>query len=359
MEIQEKTKKVLKDYKVDALLLTSPANMRYLSGFQGEGYVYISKKQRLIVTDSRYTVAAKAESPDFEILCWNSKSYFSFLQEALKQDGARALGFEDLFMTVAEWNRLKEALSEVSVDLIPLAKGVSRLRQIKSPEEIDRIRQAEAIGDRAFSKILQKVQAGMTEKEVAAWLEFFMKEEGAEGLSFDTIAASGPHTAMPHAIPTDRKLQEGDFLTMDFGCIYQGYCSDMTRTISIGRASEDLRNIYEIVARAQQTALDNITPGMTGSEIDALARDVIEEAGYGQYFGHSLGHSVGLEIHENPNFSPREESVILPGMVISVEPGIYVEGLGGVRIEDLVVITEDGCENLANSPKELIEVEVK
>ncbi|MCR5690932.1 MAG: aminopeptidase P family protein [Eubacterium sp.] len=356
MEIQEKTKKVLKDYKVDALLLTSPANMRYLSGFQGEGYVYISKKQRLIVTDSRYTVAAKAESPDFEILCWNSKSYFSFLQEALKKDGAGSLGFEDLSMTVAEWEKLKEAVGDL--DLRALGRGLSELRQVKSPEEIERIRQAEAIGDRAFSKILKKIQVGMTEKEVAAWLEFYMKEEGAEGLSFDTIAASGPHTAMPHAIPTDRRLEEGDFLTMDFGCIYQGYCSDMTRTISIGRASEELRNIYEIVARAQQTALDNITPGMTGCEIDALARDVIEEAGYGQYFGHSLGHSVGLEIHENPNFSPREEAVILPGMVVSVEPGIYVEGLGGVRIEDLVVITEDGCENLAHSPKELIEVEV-
>lgn len=195
----------------------------------------------------------------------------------------------------------------------------------------------------------------MTEKQVAAWLEFYMKEEGAEGFSFDTIAASGLHSAMPHAVPTDKRLENGDFLTMDFGCLYQGYCSDMTRTVVMGRANAKQREVYETVLRAQETALQGIRPGMTGREIDSLAREVITKAGYGKCFGHSLGHSVGLEIHERPNFSPKEETVIWPGMVITVEPGIYIEGFGGVRIEDVVILTENGCENITHSPKNLIE----
>ena len=174
--------------------------------------------------------------------------------------------------------------------------------------------------------------------------------------SFDTIAASGEHSAMPHAIPTDKKLENGDFLTMDFGCLYQGYCSDMTRTVVIGSASEKQREIYDTVLKAQETALLGIRPGMKGSQIDAMARDVITDAGYGKYFGHALGHSVGLEIHESPNFSPREETVIKPGMVVTVEPGIYIEGIGGVRIEDVVIITEDGCENITHSTKKLLEL---
>ena len=183
-----------------------------------------------------------------------------------------------------------------------------------------------------------------------------MKEEGAEGFSFDTIAASGLNSAMPHAVPTDKKLEQGDFLTMDFGCLYHGYCSDMTRTVVIGKASEKQRKVYDTVLLAQKTAMDQMRPGMTGRQIDALARDVIREAGYGEYFGHSLGHSVGLEIHERPVFSKNEKTVIQPGMVITVEPGIYIENFGGVRIEDVVVITENGCESLAHSPKELIEI---
>ena len=192
---------------------------------------------------------------------------------------------------------------------------------------------------------------------MAAHIEFYMRDAGAEGTSFDTIAASGIHSSMPHAVPTDKVLEEGDFLTMDFGCLVNGYCSDMTRTIVYGRADEKQKEIYDVVLQAQMAALQAIKPGMTGKEVDAIARDVIKEAGYGDCFGHSLGHSVGLEIHETPCFSPREESVIEPGMVITVEPGIYVEGFGGVRIEDVVVITEDGCENITHSPKERMEIQ--
>lgn len=356
---KETCKKILQTGKVDALLLTDSANMRYVAGFTGEGYVYISDKQAIVVTDSRYTIAAKKECPGFAVVEWKSKGYYAALQHAIKEDGVRRLGIEDEVMTVAGKNRLVSSLADAGLTEVQtdeLGLSVTECRQIKTAHEIRFIEEAEAIGDRAFSKLLTVLKAGMTEKQVAAWLEFFMKEEGAEGFSFDTIAASGLNSAMPHAVPTDKKLEEGDFLTMDFGCIHQGYCSDMTRTVIIGHANDRQRNVYETVLAAQRAALEGIRPGMTGKEIDALARNVITENGFGSYFGHSLGHSVGLEIHEKPCFSPGDESLIKPGMVITVEPGIYIEDLGGVRIEDVVVITEDGCRNLTHSPKELMEI---
>lgn len=351
--------KILQDAPVEGILLTDPANMRYVSGFTGEGYVYLSRNHLLVVTDSRYTVAAEAECPGYQVIKWSKDGYYEPLMKAVKEDGIHTLGIEDEEMTVAGFDRLCGKIKEAGVkglETEPLKDYVTAYRAVKTPEEIARIKEAEAIGDRAFARLLPKLGIGMTEKQVAAWLEFLMKEEGAEGFSFDTIAASGIHSAMPHAVPTDRKLAEGDFLTMDFGCRYQGYCSDMTRTVVIGRASERQREIYHTVLCAQQAALEGMRPGMTGKEIDALARDVIEEAEYGGYFGHSLGHSVGLEIHESPVFSTKEETVIRPGMVITVEPGIYIEDFGGVRIEDVVVMTEDGCENITYSPKELNEI---
>ena len=356
---KEEGEKILHSATVDALFVTNPANMRFLAGFTGEGYVYFSKKQKMVVTDSRYTIAATAECEGFVVVEWDKKGYYIPLLEALKEEGIKRLGIEDETMTVAEYEKLKQALKNVeleSVQLTLMKTQITERRAIKSEEEIEKIRQAEAIGDRAFAKLIPELKAGMTEKQVAARIEYLMKEEGAEGFSFETIAASGIHSAMPHAVPTDKVLENGDFLTMDFGCLYQGYCSDMTRTVVIGEASKKHKEIYDIVKQAQETALAGIRPGLTGKEIDALARTVIEEAGYGECFGHSLGHSVGLEIHENPCFSRKEETVIQPGMVITVEPGIYIENFGGVRIEDVVVITETGCENITHSPKELLEI---
>lgn len=357
---KEIEKGLLQSLEIDALILTGAANMRYMSGFTGEGYVYLSKNCRMVVTDSRYTIATKAECADFEVYEWGRDGYYAKLVERMQQDRVKKLGFEDQVMTVSSYERMKEELAKAGlseVEFVPVKGHVNGLRAVKTAEEQERIRQAEAIGDRAFAKIVRKLKSGMTEKQVAALLEFYMKEEGAEGLSFETIAASGLHSAMPHAIPTDKVLEEGDFLTMDFGCLYQGYCSDMTRTVVIGKANDRQKELYDTVLRAQQTALAGIRPGMTGKEIDALAREVIKKAGYGEYFGHSLGHSVGLEIHESPNFSSKEERVIEPGMVITVEPGIYIEGFGGVRIEDVVIITEEGCENITHSPKQLLEME--
>lgn len=358
---KEVAERLFQTLKIDALILTGAPNMRYLSGFTGEGYVFQSKNCQLVVTDSRYTIAAKAECPDCEVLLWGKDGYYTKLIEQVKKDQIRRLGFEDKLMTVSSYEQMKEEMVKAGlaeVELVPIKGEIDRIRAVKTVEEQERIRKAESIGDRAFAKILQVLKPGMTEKQVAAYLEFFMKEEGAEGLSFETIAASGVHSAMPHAIPTDKALEKGDFLTLDFGCLYRGYCSDMTRTVVLGKANHRQKEVYETVLRAQQTALAGIRPGMTGKEIDALARNVIIEAGFGEYFGHSLGHSLGLEIHESPNFSSKEERVMEPGMVITVEPGIYIKNFGGVRIEDVVIIAEDGCENITHSPKRLLEMEL-
>lgn len=361
---------VLNAKKIDAALVSSPANMRKCSGFRGEGAVFLSREFKLVFTDSRYTEAAKKECPAFEVVQIQGNLWEAWMSGLVERLGAErvsqlSIGFEDEDMTV-KTERTIQALFRKNncsgVQWIPLHAGLERLRQIKDEEEIREIERAEQIGDAVFARIIQKLQesrAGgiaLTEKQVAAWLEFYMKELGAEGTSFDTIAASGVHSSMPHAIPTDKVIEEGDFLTMDFGCRVNGYCSDMTRTVVYGTGSNRQREVYETVLRAQQAALEAIRPGMKGCEVDAVARKVIEDAGYGECFGHSLGHSVGLMIHETPCFAPRDEAVIEPGMVITVEPGIYIEGTFGVRIEDVVVITDDGCRNLTHSPKEWTEV---
>ncbi len=361
---------VLREKGLDGVIISSPANMRSQSGFRGEGIVYISETMKLVFTDSRYTVAAKEECPNFEVIQYKGSLYESWvtlLLERLSKSevASMTVGYEDSEMSVQSYHKLEDVLRKHEVaemTLTPLGNALDLLRQQKTEKEIRWIEQAEQIGDQAFEKILaticehRETKKPLTEKQVAAYLEFYMKELGAEGTSFDTIAASGIHSSMPHAIPTDKVLEDGDFLTMDFGCKVNGYCSDMTRTIVIGAANEKQKEIYEVVRQAQQAALDAICPGMKGREVDEVARAVIREAGYGECFGHSLGHSVGLVIHETPCFAPRDDSEIKPGMVITVEPGIYMEGFGGVRIEDVVVITEDGCRNLTHSEKSLIEI---
>lgn len=361
---------VLNKKKMDGVLVTSPANMRKCSGFRGEGIVYVSKELKLVFTDSRYTEAAKAECPEFEIILLEESLYESFISEIVRRSGQEraahfSIGFEDEWMTVRDERTIRALLKKYGIPgmkLVPLHKSLDRLRQIKSEGEIQEIERAESIGDEAFKMIVQDLaemrERGcfLTEKQVAARLEFFMRESGAEGTSFDTIAASGIHSSMPHAIPTDRVLTEGDFLTMDFGCRVNGYCSDMTRTVVIGHASERQKEVYDIVLRAQLAAIKAVRPGVKCCEVDHAARSVIDGAGYGEQFGHALGHSVGLMIHETPCFSKKDQTILEPGMVITVEPGIYMEGDFGVRIEDVVVITEDGCRNITGSPKRLMEI---
>lgn len=352
MNLQE----IQKETGIDALLVTDPYNMRYLSGFRGgEGILYLSGKRSVLITDSRYTEAARQES-SFDVLEENQEHRRpGLLLACLEQDGARTVGYEDQSLRCCEFDRLRAELPLVK-EWIPLRGQIDQLRRIKTPEEQELLAKAEAIGDAAFAEILKILRPGMTELEAAAELEYQMKKNGASGLSFDTIIASGKNSSMPHAIPSVKKLERGDFITMDFGCMYEGYCSDMTRTVVLGKADEKQKEIYNTVLKAQKEALSVICEGMTGKEVDRVARDIIERAGYGKCFGHGLGHSVGLFIHEEPRLSPADNTVLEAGMAETVEPGIYVPGFGGVRIEDLVIVTEGGCRNLTRSPKELIEL---
>ncbi|MDO4632741.1 MAG: aminopeptidase P family protein [Eubacteriales bacterium] len=347
---------VLKEKNADAVVVSGGANMRYLSGFRGAtGYLYISGNRQVLLTDSRYTTMAKAEAEAFEVVEISAAAgYGKLIAGLIEADGAERVGYEDQVMLCADYAALNEAGGRRLN--VPLGNSLDLLRCVKTEEELELLAKAEEIGDLAFSHILTVLKPGLTEIEVAAELEYFMKRNGAEELSFPSIVASGENSAMPHAMPGSRKLQNGDFVTMDFGCVYQGYCSDMTRTVMIGKADEKQKAFYNVVLKAQLAALDSLKAGKKGCEVDAVARTIIADAGYGEYFGHGLGHSVGLQIHEWPRLSPNDSTVLVPNMIETVEPGIYLPGVYGVRIEDMVVVTEDGYRNLAHSPKELIEV---
>ncbi len=350
-------KEIFDELDLDAAVISDPYNIRHISGFRGgEGYVYISKNRRVIITDSRYTEAAGLEKKEgFEVLeSGRGKSETALLRELAETDGAVNVGFEDLFVTYADYTGFKENCGFEK--MTPLGERLNKRRSVKTPEEIELLRTAEAIGDKAFSHILDFLRPGLTELEVAAELEYSMKLNGASRLGFDTIVASGPNSSMPHAVPGNRRLEEGDFVTMDFGCNYEGYCSDMTRTVVIGKANDRQREIYNVVLEAQLGAIAEIKAGVMGADIHSKAAGIIAAAGYGEYFGHGLGHSVGLYIHEKPMFSPREKGDIPAGTVITVEPGIYIPGFGGVRIEDMGAVTAEGFDNFAHSPKELIEI---
>lgn len=332
----------------EAVLISGYPNIFYYSGFTSEdAYLYISKSSRILLTDSRYTVQAKQQAEDFDIIdikC-GFKSFF-------KDFGCKNVGIEEDVMSVALLGKLKALAPQIC--FAERGELISSLRRIKDEAEIKKITAAEKLGDDAFSYILPRIEAGRSEREIALELEFFMRSNGASGLSFETIAASGVRSAMPHGTASDKLLEHGDLFTLDFGCVLDGYCSDMTRTVAVGSIDERGRLVYNTVLAAQNAALQAAKPGMTGSSIDAAARDVIAKAGFGEYFGHSLGHSVGIQIHESPNLSPKSDAVIQPGNVITFEPGIYIEGFGGVRIEDVGVFTPTGVRNITHSPKELI-----
>jgi Xaa-Pro aminopeptidase len=346
----------MKKRQLEAVIIADGCNMEYFSGFSGAtGYLYISEKVKKILTDSRYTTQAKMESKDFDIYEVNSgRNYVDAIHKMMQEDNIKSIGFEDTYLKYSEVVKFMQ--SGENQKWVPLADELSNLRSIKDEQEIQKLKMAESIGDKSFTRILDILRPGMTEIEVAAELEYGMKMNGAQGFSFDSIVASGPNSALPHATPSARKLETGDFVTMDFGCIYQGYCSDMTRTVVIGKASDKQREIYQIVLDAQLSALEFIKAGRTGKEVDQVARDIIEKAGYGAYFGHGLGHSVGLEIHEEPRLSPTCSVELKVNVIETVEPGIYIPEFGGVRIEDMVLVTEEGCINFTNSPKELLEI---
>ena len=341
---------------VDAILVSDSYNMRYISNFTGgEGYLVITRDKNYIIVDSRYTVQAKEETKNYEVIEVSSiRNYFKVFQTIVDENNIKRFGFENKNISYDFYNSLREnvkVLEWVHIDFT-----LDDLRMVKRENELVHLRRAEQIGDIAFGHILGFIRPGVTELQVAAELEYRMKLEGAEDLSFNTIVASGLNSAKPHAVPQDKTIEEGDFVTMDFGCKYKGYCSDMTRTIVIGKASEKQKEIYNVVLEAQMMALDSIRAGMSCEKVDMIARDIIANAGYGNYFGHSLGHGVGLYIHENPRLSKGVQRILEENMVVTIEPGIYIEGFGGVRIEDMVVVKNGKCENLTHSSKKLIEI---
>lgn len=335
------------------LLLTSRYSRHYGAEFDiAEGVAIVTKAGCRYFTDSRYIESAQNGIKGFEVLEVNSNnSYNSRLNAAIADFGVTELGYEENYMTMAEYLGYEKNLN---AKLVPMNAQISSFRAVKEDWELEIMKDAQAIADKAFTEILGKIKVGMTEKELAAELIYAMLKNGAEGLSFDPIVVSGPNTSLPHGVPGDRKLQNGDFITMDFGVLYKGYCSDMTRTVALGYATEEMEKVYNTVLQAQLAGIAATKAGVTGQAIDAAARKVIADAGYGEYFGHGYGHSLGLEIHEAPSCNMRNTEPMPLHAVVSAEPGIYLPGKFGVRIEDVVIFTEDGCVNIAHSPKNLI-----
>jgi Xaa-Pro aminopeptidase len=329
------------DPAVDGVLVTDADNRRYLSGFTGSaGQLLISTSAAVLLTDFRYVEQATGQATEFEVSKTEGQAWAAVADQAQRL-GVRRLGFEADQVTYDQHARLQAALAEKApeVTLVPLAGFVEGVRQTKDPAEVEIIRRAVTIADRAFEAVAASLVPGVTEREVAWQLEMHMRQHGAEGVSFPIIVASGPNGAMPHHRPTDRQIKAGEPIVIDMGCRYQGYCSDMTRTITLGEPEPIFWEVYRTVLRAQQACEDGLKAGMLGKEGDLLARDVIAAAGHAEHFGHGTGHGVGLAVHENPYLSPsRGDMAVRERAVVTVEPGIYLPGWGGVRIEDMVVI---------------------
>jgi Xaa-Pro aminopeptidase len=351
MEKIEKLRASFSAHGIDGMLITSQFNRRYVSGFSGSsGVVLISADRAQFITDFRYIEQAAKECQGYEIVKHTGTMQEEVAKQA-KELGIQKLGFEEEHLTFSSYNVYKK---EVNCELVPVSGVIEKLRLIKTDAEIKILKVAADIADAAFKHILDFLSPGRTELEVSNELEFFMRKAGAVSSSFDIIVASGYRSALPHGVASDKVIEKGDFVTLDFGAYYQGYVSDITRTVAVGEPEEKLKEIYAIVLEAQLRGMNGIKPGMTGKEADALTRDYITEKGYGEYFGHSTGHGIGLEVHEGPTLSFRSDLVLEPGMLVTVEPGIYIPGLGGVRIEDDTLITKEHNEALTHSTKELI-----
>ena len=339
---------------LDAILITDEKNQRYAAGFPfTDGAVLVSREKAWLITDSRYIEAASAAAGDCCAVQLYDRSHglYELVRQALTEAGVQRLGGEEQKLNYAEYTGLEKTLG---LPLLPAQAVLSRLRAVKDEEELENMREAQRISELALAETLPLIRPGMTEREVAAELVYRMLRHGSEGNSFDPIVVTGSKTSLPHGIPGDKVIQSGDFVTMDFGSLKGGYCSDMTRTVAVGSATEEMRSIYAVVLEAQLAGIAAAKAGVPGCEIDGAARKVIQDAGYGEYFGHGFGHSLGLDIHENPSANPRGKTPMPAGAVVSAEPGIYLPGKFGVRIEDVMILRDGGCEVITKAPKELI-----
>lgn len=345
-------RELLKQKSIDAAFIAKRENYIYLSGFTGSSaYLIITQNEAMLITDFRYVEQAGMQAPDYKVIQYQG-SFTASLNDMLSDMDINTLGFEETSMSYSSYNEYRSKLN--IKELVPLEGAIEKLRVIKDDKEIALMQKAAEIADATFSHILSYVKPGVSELEIAAEMEYHMKKLGAKGQSFEIIVASGKRASMPHGVASEKKIEMGDVITLDFGAIYNEYCSDMTRTVFLGKPKDEIKKIYNIVLDAQVKALEGSVKGLSGKEIDLIARNAISEAGYGKNFGHGLGHGVGIEIHEEPRLSPAGSTKMENGMVVTVEPGIYVPELGGVRIEDMIMINEDKPYIFTKSAKELI-----
>ncbi|MBP2242505.1 Xaa-Pro aminopeptidase [Cytobacillus eiseniae] len=353
MKRLDKLRDMFAELGIDAMLITNDQNRRYMTGFTGTaGLVLVTKEEAFLVVDFRYVDQATEQAKAFSIIEVSTKA--DLLEEIVRQTDrlkVAKLGFEQNHVNYYSYTEYNE---RINAEMIPLSNAIESLRMIKDKEEIAAIKTAAEIADAAFTQLLDFIRPGVTEIEVSNELEFYMRKQGATSSAFDIIVASGFRSAFPHGVASNKKIEKGEMITLDFGAYYQGYRSDITRTVAVGEPNNDLKGIYTIVFEALSKALSSIKPGILGKEADAFSRDYITEKGYGKQYGHGSGHGIGLDIHEEPFKNANCEIRLQPGMVLTVEPGIYIPKLGGVRIEDDILITQDGNEVLTHSPKELI-----
>jgi Xaa-Pro aminopeptidase len=350
----EKLRGSLAEGELDAILISQPENRRYLSGFTGSaGLLMITAQEAILATDFRYYEQVGREAPDFELAKIKTR-FEDLLPELVSELGVSRLGFESEHVSVHQLYSWSQATD--NVEWLPQRQTVEQLRAVKDEGELQALRRSVALTDAAFAHLLDVLEPGMTEEQAAWEIEAYMRTHGASKVAFNLIVAAGPNGALPHASASTHPIAEGEPVVIDIGCVFDGYCSDMTRTICLGKPDSRYLEVWQIVHRAQTTAEATIRAGMTGVEADASAREVIEKAGYGDNFGHGLGHGVGLAVHEMPWARPRVDNLLEAGMVLTVEPGIYLPGEFGVRIEDLVIIREDGVEVLTQSPKRAVSV---
>ncbi len=335
---------------VDGALIISPENRRYFTGFDAsDGCLFATKSGSVFLTDSRYIEAAKNK-----ITCCGVEEQRAKLIEYAQRFGCKTLAVEADRLTVTQLKNLRKSLHGIRLTTVATDKLIDSFREVKTDGEVENIVKAQRIAEAALEHILGFIKIGVTEKEIALELDHYMLSHGAEALSFETIAISGANTSKPHGVPTDKRVEDGDFVTMDYGAVVNGYHSDMTRTVAVGSVGDEQRKVYDTVLKAQLASLEILRSGLKCAEGDLAARDVITEAGYGEFFRHSTGHGVGIEIHEKPNLSPKSVATLRTGNIVTVEPGIYIPGKFGVRIEDMALITENGCKNLTIAPKKLV-----